>query len=268
MRKQERGPHRGARRERAGNGTSRSPEDRHTFSLDVVRSVGEVDVARVAEELAVSQMTVRRDLAHLDKVGLLRRVHGGATVRDTPARRSEVMPSEKSRIGAAIAELVPPGDVVGIDVGSTCTAVAVQLALREDVTAVTNSLHAALPFQFSRSQLILLGGVLTQEGSFVDGGPLDQRRNIHLNTLVLGCGGVSAEFGITYFDLAETALREDLVERSDTVILAADHSKFDIVRQVRLGGFETIDVLVTSAPPPAQEARALEAASVQVVIAD
>lgn len=246
---------------------NRSPEDRRTFILDVVRTAGEVDVAHVAEELAVSQMTVRRDLAHLDKVGLLRRVHGGATVRDTPAARSELLPDEKARIGAAVSGLVDPGDVVGIDVGSTCAAVAHQLALRDDITAVTNALPVALPFQYSRSPLILLGGLLTQEGSLVDGGPLDQRRSLHLSKLVLGCGGVSARFGITYFDLAETGLREDLIERSDTVILAADHTKFDVVRQVRLGGFELIDVLVTSATPPDTEIQALEEASVQVVVA-
>lgn len=253
---------------RSGDRAHRSPEDRHTFILDVVRAAGEVDVARVAEELAVSQMTVRRDLAHLDKVGLLRRVHGGATVRDTPAARSEVLAEEKARIGAAVAQLINSGDVVGIDVGSTCAAVATHLALRDDITAVTNAVPVALPFQFSRSQLILLGGILTQEGSLVDGGPLDQRRSLHLTTFVLGCGGVSAAHGITYYDLAETALREDLIARSDTVILAADHTKFDVVRQVNLGGFELIDILVTSAPPPAAEAQALEAASVQVIVAD
>lgn len=255
-------------RVRGGDRANRSPEDRHAFILDVVRTVGEVDVARVAEELGVSQMTVRRDLAHLDKVGLLRRVHGGATVRDTPAARSEVRADEKSRIGAAVAQLVNPGDLVGIDVGSTCAAVATHLALRDDITAVTNAVPVALPFQYSRSPLILLGGILTQEGSLVDGGPLDQRRTLHLSTFVLGCGGVSAHAGITYYDLAETALREDLIARSDTVILAADHTKFDVVRQVSLGGFELIDIMVTSAPPPEAEARALEADSVRVIVAD
>lgn len=251
-----------------GRGSGSLPADqRRSHILEAVRSAGEVDVRRLAADLGVSQMTVRRDLSHLDRVGLLRRVHGGATVRASPTARSEVMPAEKTGIAQAVAGLVQDGDVVGIDVGSTCTAVAHQLALREGLTAVTTSLHAALAFQTSPSRCVLLGGIVTREGSLVDGGPLVHRRELNLTKLVLGCGGVSADRGITYFDLGETAIREDLIERSETVILAADHSKFEVDRAITLGGLGVIDVLVTDAEPPQRLTEALRAAGVEVVVA-
>lgn len=222
----------------------------------------------MAQALNVSAMTVRRDLTHLDGAGLLRRVHGGATARPSPTTRSATMAEEKRRIASRINALIDPNDSVGIDVGTTCTAVAAQLATRDDVMAVTNSLQAAIEFQYSRSSMIVLGGMLTPESSLVNGGQLDLRRNLRLDKLVLGCGGVSVEDGITYFDLAETEIRADLVEKSDVVILAADHTKLERRKSIVLGGLDVIDVLVTTQEPSSQLRSALRHASVQVVVAD
>lgn len=244
-----------------------TPDKRRARILEIVGSTGEMDVSRAALDFGVSQMTVRRDLSFLDKSGLLRRVHGGATARESPSSRTEQRPLEKSRIAKATSDHVGFGEVIGIDVGSTCTAVAAQLALRADLTAVTNSLHAALSFQYSRSPLVLLGGLMTEEASLVDGSLLDLRRDIRLDTLILGCGGLSVDQGITYFDLAETAIRERLVKQSKKVILVADHSKFNVVRNVKLGHFDLIDILVTSQAPPPNLASALNLASVEVVVA-
>lgn len=212
-------------------------------------------------------MTVRRDLAQLDEAGLLRRVHGGATARPSPSARSATMSQEKRRIARAVRALVDDGDTVGIDVGTTCTAVAAQLATREDLTAVTNSLQAAIEFQYSRSPMVVLGGLLTSESSLINGGLLEVRRNLHLDKLVLGCGGISETYGITYFDLAETEIRSELVRKSDVVILAADHTKFDRRKPVMLNTLDILDILVTTGDPPEPLRAALDRASVEVIVA-
>lgn len=113
--------------------------------LSALQEARQVDVNTLAERFGVSGMTIRRDLAELDPAGLLDRVHGGAVPRRAPAygSRSSTMTSEKSKIARAVADLVKPGASVGIDTGTTCTAVAAELALRDDLTVITNSLHAA-----------------------------------------------------------------------------------------------------------------------------
>lgn len=240
--------------------------DRREFILNLVRQEGQVDVGEVAQVLNVSPMTVRRDLAHLDQAGLLRRVHGGATARPSPSTRSATMSEEKRRIAKAVDALVTDGDVVGIDVGTTCTAVAAQLALRDGLLGVTNSLQAALQFQYSTSSMVVLGGMLTNESSLINGGLLETRRSLNLDKLVLGCGGVSADRGISYFDLAETEIRAQLVAKSETVILVADHTKFDRVKPVTLDAVDILDILVTTAEPPAPLRTALDRASVDVIV--
>ena len=52
---------------------------RHAYILDRVRADGGVRVADLVRELAVSDMTIRRDLELLHEQGLLEKVHGGAT---------------------------------------------------------------------------------------------------------------------------------------------------------------------------------------------
>ena len=46
--------------------------------LDMVREAGSVEVSTLAEALGVSAVTIRKDLAQLEKERLLRRQHGSA----------------------------------------------------------------------------------------------------------------------------------------------------------------------------------------------
>ena len=48
--------------------------------LEVITQNGQISVAEIIELFQVSEMTARRDLADLAREGLLRRVHGGATI--------------------------------------------------------------------------------------------------------------------------------------------------------------------------------------------
>lgn len=239
---------------------------RRKFILDQLQKDGQVDVGDVARTFGVSTMTIRRDLSYLDAEGLARRVHGGATERLPEARRAATMTAEKLRIARAIRDLVESGDTVGIDTGSTCSAVAGQLATRDDIVAVSNSLHAAMSFQNSASSMIVLGGSLTSDGSLVNGDELQMQRDIHVDKLILGCGGISVADGVSYFDLAETAVRRRFVENSDLVILAADHTKFDRRKPIVLDRLEILDVLVTTGEPSVDLRAALHQASVEIRI--
>lgn len=250
------------------SGAGAPKESRKEFILRRLRETGQVSVSEVADARAVSEMTVRRDLERLDREGLLRRVHGGATMnRGAFLSRAELQPDEKSRIAKAAAEMISPGDSVGIDIGTTCHSVAVHLAARENLMIVTNSIYAALEFQHSRSTALVLGGQITNDASLVNGEQVGMVPEVHLDTLILGCGGVTAEDGVSYFDLAETQIRQQLCTKAGRTILVADHTKLQRRRPVLLrGGLDILDVLVTSAPPPAEMSRALARADVDVIV--
>ena len=229
----------------------------------------QVDVTELAQHYGVSGMTIRRDLAELEEAGQLHRIHGGATVRRAPAygSRASVQAMEKAAIARTVAQLVGPYASVGIDSGTTCHAVAAELAARSDLTVVTNALHAAMTVREGGSRVIVLGGLLTPELSLVNPGTAQQPPQVHLDLLILGCGGLSIDRGITYFDLTEVEVRRMLAGLADRVVVAADHSKFDHKKAMVLGPLDLIDVLVTDRTPPEPLRTALAAAHVGVVVA-
>jgi len=237
--------------------------------LKTLQQDRQVDVTELAQRFGVSGMTIRRDLAELDEAGQLHRVHGGATIRRAPAygSRASTRAPEKAAIAHIAAQLVEPGTAVGIDSGTTCHAVAAELAHRSDLTVVTNALHAAITVREGGSRVIVLGGLLTPELSLVNPGIVQEPPQVHLDLLVLGCGGLSVDRGITYFDPTEVEIRRLLAGLADRVLVAADHTKFDRKKAMVLGPLDLIDVLVTDEAPPGPLRTALAAADVEVLIA-
>jgi DeoR/GlpR family transcriptional regulator of sugar metabolism len=236
--------------------------------LKTLQQTRQVDVTALAQRFGVSGMTIRRDLAELDEAGQLQRVHGGAIIRRAPAygSRASTRAPEKTAI-ALVARLVERGAAVGIDTGTTCHAVAAQLAHRSDLTVVTNGLNAAITVREGGSRVIVLGGLLTPELSTVNPNTVQEPPQVHLDLLILGCGGLSIDRGITFFDPAEVEVRRMLVSLADRVVLAADHSKFDHKKAMILGPLDLIDVLVTDHTPPEPLRTSLAAAGVEVVVA-
>ena len=237
--------------------------------LKTLQQVRQVDVTELAQRFGVSGMTIRRDLAELEEAGQLHRVHGGAIIRRAPAygSRASTRAPEKAAIARVVAQLVEPGAAIGIDTGTTCHAVAAELAHRNDLTVVTNALHAAITVREGGSRVIVLGGLLTPELSLVNPGTAQEPPHVHLDLLILGCGGLSVDRGITYFDPTEVEVRRMLAGLADRVVLAADHSKFDHKKAMVLGPLDVIDVLVTDHIPPEHLRTALAAAGVEVVVA-
>ena len=251
----------------SGVGDARSA--RQDDILRTLQEARQVDVAELAQRFGVSGMTIRRDLAELEDAGQLHRVHGGATIRRAPAygSRASVRAHEKAAIARVVAELVEPGAAVGIDTGTTCHAVAAELAHRNDLTVVTNALNPAITIREGGSRVIVLGGLLTPEFSLVSPGSAQEPPQVHLDLLILGCGGLSVDRGITYFDPTEVEVRRMLAGLADRVVVAADHTKFDRKKAMVLGPLDLIDVLVTDEAPPEPLRTGLAVADVEVVIA-
>ena len=193
--------------------------------------------------------------------------HLARSPRETAGDQAPRSRAPTSDIARAVAQLVEPGAAVGIDSGTTCHAVAAELAHRSDLTVVTNALHAAITVREGGSRVIVLGGLLTPELSLVNPGIVQEPPQVHLDLLVLGCGGLSVDRGITYFDPTEVEIRRLLASLADRVVVAADHTKFDRKKAMVLGPLDLIHVLVTDETPPEPLRTALAAADVEVLIA-
>src|SRR6478609_1847227 len=142
-------------------------EERQQAIASLVISQGRASVAELAQAYDVTTETVRRDLAFLDKAGVLRRVHGGAVpvralhlVEPGVGERETTRAEHKGAIAAAATEFFPHGGAtVLLDAGTTTARIAAQLPGDRELVVVTNSVPiaarlAAMPYV----TLQLLGG--------------------------------------------------------------------------------------------------------------
>lgn len=222
---------------------------RHEAIIEHLSANDRIDVTQLAERFGVTEMTVRRDLAALDSQGRVTRVHGGAlpprpVVYET---RATINSAAKAAIATGVSRLISDGETIGLDMGTTCHAIAAELAKRESLTIVTYSMHVAMAFRRSRSRAIVLGGEMTDELTLVNGGVVQMADNLILDRFIVSCAGISPRFGVSYFDAAEVEVRRVMARRADRLVLAADHSKWGRHSTFSLGPLSMFDTAVTDA---------------------
>ena len=260
-------------------GTMPAPLRQDRIVAIVDGAPGLVRTASLAAALGTSEVTVRQDLAVLDREARVRRVHGGA-VRPgvgSPERPFEETAVEhraaKAAIGRAAAALVRSGECVVLDVGTTPAAVAEALVAREDlvdVTVVTNSLTTALALERAvpRFTVVVTGGTLRPlQHSLVapfNGTVLPM---IIADVVFLGGTGVDVEHGLTNVNLPETEAKRMLAATGRRTVVVVDGSKFGRAHIGVVRGLDDIDVIVT-AEAPSELVAHVRAAGVQVVVAD
>jgi DeoR family transcriptional regulator of aga operon len=252
-------------------------EVRRERITDLVQQRDFVRVAELSRRFGTSEVTIRNDLARLERDGLIRRIRGGAisgtVAPEAPFEESlGVHADDKLAIGAAAAALVRSGETVAIDIGSTTTAAARALAARtdlEDVIVITNGLTIALELEpaIPRLAVVVTGGTLRPlQHSLVDplAGELLQR--LHVHTAIIGCNGVSAEGGITNLNLPEAEVKRRMLDGADRRIVVADGSKLGRTSLAKVCELDEIDELLTAGPADTDVMAEIRAAGLTVEV--
>jgi DeoR family transcriptional regulator of aga operon len=226
---------------------------------DEVELAGFVRVTDLADRFGVSVVTVRSDLGSLEALGRVRRVRGGAVpvggLRHEPpleqaARENE---DQKAAIAVYAASLVQPGQVVILDVGSTTTAVALELVARRelhDVTVVTSGLNVALALEpaADRISVLVTGGMVRPlQHSLVNPFGSLILEQISAHVAFIGCNGVDADRGVTNLNFAEAEVKRAMIASAREVVVVADGSKIGAVEAARVCAMSEVDLLVTDA---------------------
>ena len=181
---------------------------RRDLILAELERTGGVRVSELTTRFGVSDMTVRRDLEHLEGHGWLRKVHGGAVAATSSAEepgfeaKRLLQQSVKRAIAERAAALVEPHSAVGISAGTTTWMLASHLKSSPGpLSVVTNSTTVAdVMFSGGASggvTVILTGGVRTPSAALV--GPVADRtiNSLHVDRLFLGVHGMDSAAGFT-----------------------------------------------------------------------
>jgi DeoR family fructose operon transcriptional repressor len=253
------------------------PEERQQAMAAMVADRGRLAVTALAEEFGVTTETVRRDLAALERAGMLRRVHGGAVpagaltlVEPGLIERHSSRSEQKRAIAAAALALLPGADgSIVLDGGTTTAALAEILPTDRRLLAVTSSVPIA-------SRLSLIPGItLHVLGGRVRGitqcavGESTMRAlgDLRVDVAFLGANGITSGHGFTTPDEAEASVKRAMVRSGQRVVVLADSSKLGREHLVRFAAIEDVDVLVTDEAADPRMVTDLEKAGVEVVLA-
>ncbi|RIJ70724.1 DeoR/GlpR transcriptional regulator [Nakamurella silvestris] len=252
--------------------------------LELLVEKNTLTVEEIAEAFAVSVATVRRDLDDLAGQQLVTRTRGGVTSQavayDLPLRyKSARQLDEKQRIAVAAAALVPIGSVVGLNGGTTATAVARALATNTDLrvdravaqtslTVVTNAVNIASELTVrGHLKVVVVGGVARPQ-SYELIGPMTGRMldDISMDIVVLGVDALSVADGAAAHHEGEAEVNALMVQRARRVVIAADASKLGNHAFARICRTADIDVLVTDTAADPEIVEQFRAAGVEVLV--
>lgn len=243
-------------------------KERRDKLLELLNAETSLLVKEISLELAVSEITIRRDLMALEKMGLVQRTHGKAQIiqKTGPEDYNEEIETLKNAIAKKAAEFVEDGDTLFINTGSTALS---SLKNLEDkrVTIVTNNVKVANLDHNPKSTVILSGGEIRfPKEALVGDIAIDSFSKMSSDISIIGCSGLSIENGITTPVLHESKINSLIIERTNgLVIVVADYRKIGFSSNFTSGKIKDINYLITDTFASPEVIRAIEKQGVQVI---
>jgi DeoR/GlpR family transcriptional regulator of sugar metabolism len=245
--------------------------------VELLRSRGSVTVAELEAQFGISLMTARRDLAELERVGYVRRTHGGAVLpamsghEDSFAQRLAADVAAKERLAEATVGLLPAGASVYVD-GSTTAYVAARRMLRENLrcTLLTNSLPVmglVCESDAADVELIGIGGALRAlTRSFVGPQAVHCVRAHFADYVVFSVRGVSDSGHLTDPDPLEAELKRAMVMRAQHPVLLIDGTKLGRAALSVVAELDDVRTIIAADVDAASLAR-IRATGIDVLVA-
>ena len=235
-------------------------EERFSLILDLLARQRTATVQELCEALNASESTIRRDLNELDKLGKLNKVHGGATLPDSPFRtdeptmaaKEELAVSQKQSIAQAAAELILPEDFIYLDAGSSTLALARALSGPAlNASYVTNGVAHARALARKGCRVYLPGGLLRPETEAIVGAPtVTSLQRYNFTKAFMGANGVALDAGFTTPDPEEAAVKAAAVHRARETWFLVDDAKFSRIYPAVIADLQGGAILTNRCPNP------------------
>ena len=224
-------------------------QERFEEIIRIVKRDGAATVPELAKVLETSESTIRRDLVQLDRLGKVRKVHGGATavrqlepVQEKYSRNIE----DKRTIAAYAATLVRPNDFIFLDAGSTTEQLASYLT-EKNAVYVTNGITLAQKLaQRGLQTLLLAGRVKATTDAVIGTEAVASLQHYHFSKGFFGTNGITVEEGFTTPDIEEAMNKKTAMEHCHKCYVLADASKFEALSNVSFNPLSKA-VIITAA---------------------
>lgn len=252
--------------------------NRHGLILKALQAARYLNVASLARQFDVSEMTIRRDLDRLAALGKLERTHGGASALDAGKQpkldiiepsitdRASSFGVQKAVIARTAARLVSPGQTVALDIGSTVASLAAEMREMR-VSIYTTSVRIAAQMSDARAMVYVPGGLIAgNEPSIVGARAVDHLNQLNFDIAFLGASGVSSNGWFYDYSIEDTEIKRALTENADKVVMLLDSSKFNRISVARICDGSKIDILITDKEPQNEIRSQLKKCGTEIVV--
>jgi ribose transport system substrate-binding protein len=228
---------------------SASAYERHQAILELVQRYESIRVNDLAEQLDVSESTIRTDLEALHEQGQLVRVRGGAIAIESKtgngalpllSEKAQKNADEKQLIARWAAGMIEDGDVIMLDASTTVLHIAPFLHDRRNLTVFTNGIQVAQALAKEPSNtVIILGGILRPNGNAITGEISKQLlQDYHVKTAFVSCSSFTPNLGFFEMDLREAQMKSLMLQAAQRKVALLDSSK---IGEIGLTTFATPD---------------------------
>jgi DeoR family transcriptional regulator of aga operon len=253
--------------------------DRAEKIMKLLLRDGSASVEELIAAVGSSAPSIRRDLTSLEKRGLVKRTHGGATLVEPllyePFRydssfqsREQRCAPEKRRIGLAAAELIQENETVGLTAGTTTTQIGRSIRHRSNIKVITNAINIGMELCNQPGiKTYLTGGVVPWAWSFSLSGQaaINFLNDVYLDKVFVGVVGIDVERGATTLESDEALTFRAMLRQAKQVIAVADSSKVGHVSAALICPISDVDILITDTGATDRTIKPFQDRGIQVI---
>jgi DeoR family transcriptional regulator, aga operon transcriptional repressor len=233
-----------------------------------------VDVGALSRQFGVSEVTVRKDLRHLEEKNLLIRSRGGAMKQGLVdmdlnifERRKQNM-DKKLKIGKAAAAMIGDGETIILDSGTTIMELAKNISKQIETTIITIAVDIACRLaEYPKLRVIMPGGILRRNSlSTVGERAASFLNDFHCDKFFLSADGLDMEQGLLTMNIEEAHLARICIENSNQVIALIDSGKLQKTGIMTIAPLSKIDLIITDSGITDDQVNLLRSRNVKLMI--
>ena len=226
---------------------------------------GYVTVKHLCDKLYASESSIRRDLADMEKKGLIQRSYGGAELTTNYSRiaafnlRYTQNAAAKKKIALKAASLIGENSIVFLDQSSTALHLAELLPNRRSITVITNNVEIMHLLSESNITVISSGGFLSRENRscLVGNDAKFIFENSYADFAFVACRALSDDGIISDFAREEVIIRDAIMKNAKKKVFLCDSKKFGIRSAYKQCSLSEVDYLITEEPSAAEKYKTL-----------
>lgn len=250
-------------------------EHRRSKIIELLEHKGSVLVDDLAQEFAVSQVTIRKDLSELEERGLLHRTHGGATYAHkslfNPSFREKInlQRAEKQAIAQTALEYIEEGDSLILDAGTTTFTLARLLKPHfRSLYIITNSVPIASELAETRWEVLLTGGQVRQHSMALIGPATVRTLEVYHADKAFMCATGVGQAGYSTPNPYEAQTKAAMIRAVDSVYALVDSSKLGRATLASFAALSDVHLLITDKGAPKAFLKQMERQGLAFRLAD